>query len=92
MKPFVVEIHPIDPGTEQKLGVPIGTRTIYYAWETDKNSPSEYSTYGICGKGLNADEAIDDILTQRLEHWKKSHHPSCPRRGTCDCSTKSKNW
>jgi hypothetical protein len=56
---YVIEEHPVKPGTEDKIGVPIGTTTVVYAWEADKFSEVEYSPYGAIGKGLTPNEAID---------------------------------
>ncbi len=59
---FIIESTLVEPGTEKKLDVPIGTKNIFWCWQGEKQSVNEYTAYGAVGKGLTPDAAISDLV------------------------------
>jgi len=61
-KIFIIEGVEVEPGTEKKLQIPVGTEIVYYAWKGMKDGVNEYSAYGAIGKGLTPTAAIKNLL------------------------------
>jgi len=59
---FIVESTVVEPGTEEKLNVPTGTKVVYWSWQGEKQSDGSYVAYGAIGKGLTPEASISDLI------------------------------
>ncbi len=59
---FIVESTEVKPGTEEKLNVPVGTKSVYWSWQGEKQPDGTYSAFGAIGKGLTPEASISDLI------------------------------
>ena len=59
---LIIESQEVVSGTEDKMNVPIGTKTIYWSWQGEKMDNGDYSAFGVIGKGLTINGSITDLL------------------------------
>ena len=64
-KYYILTERIVEPGLEEKLGVPEGTKVVYYMHYADEESPSDFSSYGPCAQGLTPSDAFADLMRFR---------------------------